>query len=888
MNKKNLNKMKKGDFNMHRKLRENNPSIFRLQNSVISSIEFCLICLDTSASKLFLLNQNSNLARAYTNITGHDVSVIRDDINTEPKLCSECAQRLTNCVTFKDKTLRAHSILIQLLQKDKVITSQSLNSVDRLENLLISNLGKLSYEPDHCDLFVIEEDNNTEMENIICYPEVNIENLKSDDKTMSYFENSEIDSEINELDNIHNDVQAINNDINEDHKFNDSDNKNIIIKNSSQVRNNDKKYNDVIINPVTSNNCKVENDEGDVFIICGSDDEMEYLDYDIDHDIDGGIKNDVSDDVDDINDDIDIDEDDNNDKLANDSHNSDRLIIKRKLCNNSENRVSLNNLVFVKYTKPITDNDLDHGTDELLNRNYSNDKLSKKLKIDNNSENRVSLDNFIFVKATRPIIQHKDFIPRTNNANQNLNRVYGTDNHNRDKTMVEEINDDSYECKNGSNVINFGKSDKKRFPLALTPKKSGQGLRRKRDKKPQTYVSRPKTQDCTEEDLKSFTRTRLTHEEQITDLQKRKDSVLYKRSEYKCEICFKGSWQLSTYNRHMDRHTDKYGKFVCAICGIHCKTRDSLYTHTTANHSERYSCKLCKFTVNAKVQALIHARWHSGKSYACAHCGAVFSKPSSYFSHVRLKHPSDCVCPLCGFSFVSTKGVGLHIRLRHPFEDKHNLSGPSCEKCNIRFASETAYQQHMAVSPKHAISGKLKRNQARNSVHKSKATSYTRRVQRPTVAANVLCELCGRKFHAAAKLRDHMHVHTGQKMYKCDICPKRFASKFLSKAHMLTCHGDNPLRFPCGVCHKEFKYDSNRRRHMLSHQDTRPLYKCDICDKTFTTLSGRDQHVSHVHFSLPRPKRNRRDRQPNTRRHSAATSDSQDLNTEETNANNSD
>ncbi|XP_069364307.1 GRIP and coiled-coil domain-containing protein-like isoform X2 [Maniola hyperantus] len=535
------------------RLRKNSvPSVFKEPNCETSTIEFCLICLDTSASKLFLLNQNSNLARAYSNITGHDVSVIRDHINTEPKLCLECAQRLTNCVTFKDKTLRAHSILIQLLQKDKIITSQSLNSVDRLENLLISNLGKLAYEPDHCDLYVIEEDNNTEIENIVYYPEVNIENLKSKDETMSNC--SETDCEVKELDNIHNEIQAINSNINKDHKLNNSDNKNIITKNSSQARNNDKKYKyDVIINPVTSNNCKVENDKADVFIISDGDDEMKCLDSDIDD----GIKHDMGDDIDDINDDIDIDEDYDNDEHANDSHSSDRLTNKIKVCNNFENRVSLNNLIFVKYTKPITHDDLDHGTDELLNGNYSYDKLSKKLKIDNNSENRVSLDNVIFVKDTRPIIQHKDFISRKNNTNQNLNRVYGTNNHNGDKIMLEEINDDSCEYKNGSNVKNCGKSNKKRLPRVRAPRK--RRLRRKRDKKPPTYVPRPKTRDCKEKDLKSFTRTWLTYEEQIADIQKRKNSVHYKRSAYKCEICFKGSWQLSTYNRHMDKHTDVCG-----------------------------------------------------------------------------------------------------------------------------------------------------------------------------------------------------------------------------------------------------------------------------------------------------------------------------------------
>ncbi|XP_034838872.2 zinc finger and SCAN domain-containing protein 5B-like isoform X2 [Maniola hyperantus] len=191
----------------------------------------------------------------------------------------------------------------------------------------------------------------------------------------------------------------------------------------------------------------------------------------------------------------------------------------------------------------------------------------------------------------------------------------------------------------------------------------------------------------------------------------------------------------------------------------------------------------------------------------------------------------------------------------------------------------------MEVSPKHAVSGsELKPNQEpqlRDSIY---SLYESARYKRRMTHSAALCELCGKKFHAVAQLQVHMHVHTGEKMYKCDICPKRFATKTFRNSHMLNCHGENPLRFSCEVCHKEFKYASNRRRHMLSHQDTRPLYKCDICDKTLTTLASRDQHVSHVHLSVPRPKRNRRDRKPNTRRHSADSSESRDSNTAETSA----
>ncbi|XP_069364325.1 protein PFC0760c-like isoform X2 [Maniola hyperantus] len=234
------------------------------------------------------------------------------DLIAEPQLCPECAHRLTKCDTFKNKALRAHSALIQLLLKDKIITLQGLKSVDREGNLLTSAIIKDIFKPDHYDLYVMhnEEDNNTtKKENIVRNSqEKSNSKRKKIDETKYNRKKSRIGKEkvhLSKTGDINNDFQVTNNVINIDHKLH---NRNIA---SQVIIYEDKMHGDVnITNPDKSNNDKIVNDKRDVLIICDSDDDVEFVDnndtvHDMKcHDIDDDSKRNMSDDIDsNINDD---------------------------------------------------------------------------------------------------------------------------------------------------------------------------------------------------------------------------------------------------------------------------------------------------------------------------------------------------------------------------------------------------------------------------------------------------------------------------------------------------------------------------------------------------------------------------------------------------------
>ncbi|CAG9790634.1 unnamed protein product [Diatraea saccharalis] len=126
-------------------------------DSVPFTVQVCRICL-VMGTKLFSIREYK-LEQAYEQLTG--VSLLSENCLPH-ELCAECAQRLINFSRFRHKSLKANSLMMELLNKHKEITELNIQSISRENNQLISNLTTATII-DHYD-FCIEEVDDEEVE----------------------------------------------------------------------------------------------------------------------------------------------------------------------------------------------------------------------------------------------------------------------------------------------------------------------------------------------------------------------------------------------------------------------------------------------------------------------------------------------------------------------------------------------------------------------------------------------------------------------------------------------------------------------------------------------------------------------------------------------------
>ena len=125
------------------------------------------------------------------------------------------------------------------------------------------------------------------------------------------------------------------------------------------------------------------------------------------------------------------------------------------------------------------------------------------------------------------------------------------------------------------------------------------------------------------------------------------------------------------------------------------------------------------------------------------------------------------------------------------------------------------------------------------------------------------CETCGKKFHDAKYLKQHMLTHDDRSV-ECPICQRISKSPRILGVHMSKQHGKQMTdMYECKTCGKKFENESNLFVHMRSgHTPERTLgvhmskqhgekmtdmYECKTCGKKFENESNLFVHMRFGH-----------------------------------------
>uniref|UniRef100_A0A8B9UIS4 C2H2-type domain-containing protein n=1 Tax=Anas zonorhyncha TaxID=75864 RepID=A0A8B9UIS4_9AVES len=106
------------------------------------------------------------------------------------------------------------------------------------------------------------------------------------------------------------------------------------------------------------------------------------------------------------------------------------------------------------------------------------------------------------------------------------------------------------------------------------------------------------------------------------------------------------------------------------------------------------------------------------------------------------------------------------------------------------------------------------------------------------------CDLCGKFLSCSSNLQRHLQTHSEKRpAYRCNKCQELFPQKKTLIIHRRVHSGRSPGVLWCSYCGKTFSHPSNLTRHQRIHTGERP-YQCGECSKRFT--QKKDYLLNHL------------------------------------------
>lgn len=281
----------------------------------------------------------------------------------------------------------------------------------------------------------------------------------------------------------------------------------------------------------------------------------------------------------------------------------------------------------------------------------------------------------------------------------------------------------------------------------------------------------------------------------------------------KCNTCDTVFNDSISYREHIA----KIHPIECTICGKFFPTKAAANTHAKSHLKLKpYQCTVCDKSFVSRIKLSDHNNTHTGETpYKCNLCDQVFRRHSNLIQHKNFFHlkirkkVKDYFCH-CGEIFHSIKKLQWH-------KETHEAKPKQCMYCSERYIHTTSLTRHI--------------RHAHDSTYLPKATR----------SLNVLCPIC-KITCIRSSLAQHMKIHTGEKMFTCNVCSKEFSTNWNLQMHKWTHASRSSKPFKCKQCKSAFYMLSNYQAHVRSHRNIRP-YTCNYCGRQFIRKYNCVRHV---------------------------------------------
>lgn len=291
------------------------------------------------------------------------------------------------------------------------------------------------------------------------------------------------------------------------------------------------------------------------------------------------------------------------------------------------------------------------------------------------------------------------------------------------------------------------------------------------------------------------------------------------KSSYRCFYCYDIFQEASELKNHQHIHSgddikeqamNNYwepvvyvdiSNLVCKLCPEKINDLYDLIDHLITKHDVVY---------NKDVGICMVAFKLDNFAVNCLACGASFYTFGPLLHHTNKDHKgtSAILCEVCGQHFKDANLLRLHVKT------VHENTGLLCPECGEKFETRSKLKTHQ--KNQHDVDKKYK------------------------------CLVCSQTFQSHYKRSRHMAAeHKNRQEIKCLHCPKTFVFRSMMMTHLRDTHL-KVRNHICGVCGWK-AFNSNRlKNHMYKHSGEKN-FKCEGCDKAFTTKKIMRAHFLRMH-----------------------------------------